>query len=137
MELKRRWRWILLLCIPWILAGCRIQKLDTGKVRDLDYTVMDETEIPEEMREQIERAKERPFLYTYADKGDLYIARGYGLQETGGYKILVSELYESRNAIICRTTLMGPEPDEKVTDQPSGPYLVIRTAYSDKYVIAK
>lgn len=131
-----RWRVgaFCILCLV-CLTGCSVTKLETEKVRDLSYEQLDETDIPEEMREPILKRQEKPFLLTYADKGMLYIARGYGEQETDGYEIQVTELYESEEAIVLKTTLLGPEPDDKITRAPTYPYIVVRTEYSDKYVM--
>ena len=118
-----------------LLMGCSVRTLETDKVRDLDYELVEEADIPEEMRETIEEYKEEAFSFTYADKGRLYIARGYGKQKTDGYKIQVLELYESENAVVLQTTFLGPEPDEETGNEPSYPYIVIQTEYSDKDVV--
>lgn len=124
---------LCLLC----LTGCSVTKIDAEKVKDLDYELLEETDIPEEMREPILERQEKPFLLTYADKGVLYIARGYGEQETDGYEIQVTELYESQDAIILKTTFLGPEPDGEIKEEPTYPYIVVRTEYSDKYVMTE
>lgn len=127
---------ICILCLVW-LPGCSAAKLNTEKLRDVEYEQLEETDIPEEMKEPIQERKEEAFLLTYADRGSLYIARGYGKQETDGYEIQVTELYESENAIVLQTTLLGPEPDENITETPTYPYIVVRMEYSDKYVMTE
>lgn len=118
------------------LTGCEAARVDTQETEAIDYELLEEADIPEEMSEPLMERRESPFLFTWADQGALYIARGYGRQETGGYEIQVTELCESKNAIILKTTLLGPEPDEE-EEGPSCPYIVIRTAYSDKYVMTE
>lgn len=133
MSKARGWGF-LVLCVV-LLAGCSVRNLELKKVRDLDYELVEEADIPEEMRETIEEHKSGAFSFTYADKGRLYIARGYGKQETDGYKIQVSEFYESENAVVFQTTFLGPEPEEGGGDEPSYPYIVVRTEYSGKDVV--
>lgn len=126
--------WILCLTL---LAGCSVRTLQTEKLRDLSYEEVEEEDVPEEMRGPIGERKGEPFVFTYADKGELFIARGYGEQKTGGYKIQVTEFYESENAIVLKTTFLGPEPGEHRKDGPAYPYLVLRTEYSDKDVLTE
>ena len=76
-----------------LLAGCSVEKTNRTKVRDLDYHVAAEEEIPEELNEQIEKKKTADFKLSYETPEYLYIVRGYGEQETGGYSIQVKELY--------------------------------------------
>lgn len=118
------------------LTGCEAGRIDTQETETLAYELLEEADIPEEMSEPLMERRESPFLFTWADQGALYIARGYGQQETGGYEIQVTDLCESQNAIILKTTLLGPEPEEE-EEGPSCPYIVIRTAYSDKYVMTE
>lgn len=130
-----------ILCLGVLcLAGCT-EKLRQEKERELSYEVIEEADIPEEMQEQIQERKKQAFLFTYADKNTkkqiLYIARGYGEQETDGYEIQVDELYESENAIVIKTTLLGPEPGEEIEETAACPYIVVQTEYSGKYVMAK
>ena len=75
-----------------LLCGCSVIRIDIRKVRDLPYTVVDEYDVPEEMRQAIADQEQESFLYTWANEGRLYIARGYGKQDTAGYQIQVDEL---------------------------------------------
>ena len=54
-----------------------------------------------------------------------YIAAGYGEQMSGGYSIVVDDLFLSDNAIIFATTLKGPESERK-GDKPTYPYIVVK-----------
>ena len=71
---------ILLLC----LQGCGVIETDTQKIEDLEYEILEEKDIPQELSEMIEEGKETGFKVTYTDQEYLYIAMGYGEQETGG-----------------------------------------------------
>lgn len=126
----------MLLCIcTFLLAGCSVTKTDKDKIRDIEFTVVDVQDIPEELAAQIEEAKAEPFRLTYGDNGYLYIARGYGTKDTSGYSVEVPECYETSNAICMESSLIGPDKAEKVLKKPTYPYAVIKLEYSDKDVI--
>ena len=118
-----------------LMTGCSAEKLRTEKLRDIEFTVVDEENIPEELEEMIEEKEEKPFKLTYADNGALYIAVGYGEQPTSGYSIEVQELYETENAIYIHTNLIGPAKDEKIVEQKTYPYLVVKLEFIDKNVV--
>lgn len=122
------------LCLT-LLTGCSVRTLRMEKVRDLAYELVEEPDIPEEMKGEVEERKGEAFSFTYADKGRLYIARGYGKQKTDGYKIQVLEFYETENAVVLKTTFLGPEPGENMESEPTYPYIVVQTEYSDKDVV--
>lgn len=56
------------------LAGCSIKKEDTKKIQDIEFTVVAPEDVPEELKEDIEKARDTPFRLTYADQGYLYMA---------------------------------------------------------------
>ena len=104
------------------------------KLRDLDFTVLGEEKIPEQLRSIIDEKKGAAFQITYTDNENLYICVGYGEQGSGGYSIAVDELYLTDTNIIVSTTLLGPEAGEKGNGTPSWPYLVIKTEYLEQNV---
>ena len=128
---------LAMLCISLFLCfvGCSGQKLSTEKLRDIDFTVVDEEDIPDELEDMIEEKEEEPFKLTYADQGNLYIAVGYGEQPTSGYSIEVKELYETKNAIYIHTNLIGPAKDERVVERRTYPYIVVKLEFIDKNVV--
>ena len=105
------------------------------KVKDLDFTVIAEDKLPEELLSMIEEKKASPFKITFQDQGFLYIGVGYGEQETAGYSIAVNELYETGNAVYIDTNLIGPGPEEKGKLTPTYPYVVIKTENVNKSVV--
>lgn len=115
----------VLCCL--ILAGCTMVSREKVKLKDLEFTVLGEEMIPEELKSIIDEKKKEPFSLTYADREHLYICIGYGEQETGGYSIAVEELYLTEDAAYVDTTLLGPEASEKQNKTPSYPYIVIKT----------
>lgn len=56
------------------------------KLRDLEFAVIGPDETPQELAQIIEEKKNDSFRLTYTSGNDLYIAAGYGKQETGGYQ---------------------------------------------------
>ena len=73
-------------------TGCRGGSGDTEKIRDLEFTVTGEGEVPQALAELIGKKREKPFKLTYADGQDMYIVIGEGPQTGGGYSITVKEL---------------------------------------------
>lgn len=126
---------ILTTVMLFSLGGCSMLSEENVKLRDLDFTVLSEEKIPQELCTIIEEKEGGPFKLTYSDKEFLYICIGYGEQATGGYSIAVNELYLTDNAIYVNTELLGPEPSEKGNKVPSYPYIVIKTEYLDETVI--
>ena len=124
--------WVFVL---WILTACSVEKDDLQKVRDLEFTVVGETDLPEELKQVIGEKKTAPFKMTYTDDQNLYIAVGYGEQENGGYSISVRELYLTENAIVADTELLGPESAEQTGAEKSYPYIVVKTEYLEEPVI--
>lgn len=118
-----------------MLSGCKISESDGTKVSDLDYTVVEEEKIPAELKNQIKEKKEADFKLTYENGGNLYIVRGYGEQETGGYSIAVDKVYLTTNSVCFQTTLLGPSESEAKTKAPSYPYIVVEIKDQGKNVV--
>ena len=118
-----------------LLCGCSMNSTERIKLRDLDFTVLSEEKIPEELKTIIEERKAQEFKLTYSDKENLFIVIGYGEQQTGGYSIAVNELYLTDNAVYVSTNLLGPDAEEKGKQEASYPYIVIKTELLDETVI--
>lgn len=125
----------LLLLFSSVLAGCSIGTTETTRLRDLEFTVVSEERLPEELKTLIEERKNGEFKVTYSDNEFLYICIGYGEQQTGGYSIAVNDLYLTDNAVYISTSLLGPGPEDKTSTAPSYPYIVVKTEYLDKTVV--
>lgn len=116
-------------------TACSVEKVSEEKLKDLEYTVVASDEIPEELMTQIEEEKKEPMTLTYGDKGYLYIAKGYGAQETSGYSIEMKELYETENSICIKTELLGPDKSEQILEKETYPYIVVKIEENEKYVV--
>lgn len=126
---------ILLLVLPALLCACSIEKTSTTKIRDIEFTVVEEKNIPEELWGKMKEKDGNPFKLTYADQGALYIAEGYGEQPTSGYSIEVKECFETKNAVYLHTNLIGPAKEELIVDAKTYPYIVIKMEFIDKNVV--
>lgn len=124
----------MMVCL-FMINGCRAERQSTEKLRDMEFTVLAEENIPEECKSMIEQKKEKSFKFTYEDGQYLYICVGYGKQETGGYSITVNELYLTENAIYVDTNLLGPAADTEKIAAETYPYVVLKTEYLDRNVV--
>lgn len=125
---------MFLFACTFLLGGCTLLSEEKIKLRDLEFTVLGEEKIPEQLAAIIEEKKKEPFQITYTDNANLYICIGYGEQETGGYSIAVNELYLTDTNIVVNTSLLGPEVPSQENKTPSSPYIVIKTEYLEQTV---
>ena len=122
-------------------AYIKIEAKTGGRCREsmfrkyLTYTIVEESETPEELKTMIEEKKTADFKLTYELEDDLYIVRGYGEQATGGYSICVRDCYLTTNAVVFDTELIGPRKGEVTNASPSCPYIVIQVKNQDKSII--
>ena len=128
---------ILLFILLYLVNVFHNSHSDEVKLRDLDFTILEEELVPAELAAMIEERKAEAFKMTYSDNENLYICVGYGRQETGGYSIIVDHLYLTEEAVYVQTTMLGPDVSEKGNKTPSYPYIVIKTEYLDQPVICK
>lgn len=124
---------IVLLAIT-VVSACGVEKISKKKTNDLDYTVVAEIEMPNEVKQIVDERKENPFKVTYSDKEYTYIIVGYGKQKYEGYSIKVKEMYETKNAVCVKTEFSGPE-EYTNTQVESYPYIVMKVEYTDKNVV--
>lgn len=117
-----------------LLGGCS-GKAAEEKVKDLEFTVVGQNEIPMELMDMIEQKKTGEFRLTYTSGEDLYIAVGYGEQQTGGFSISVPEFYLTDNSIIIKTELQGPEQGTQQGASPSYPFIVVKTEFIEEPVV--
>ena len=116
-------------------CGCSISKDSGQKVRDLEFTVVGDSDVPAELKEIITEKTLQPFKLTFSDEQNLYILVGYGSQSTGGYSIAVKELYLTDNSIVIDTELLGPEKGENPAPETSCPFIVVKTENLENPVI--
>ena len=77
---RKRWKngviLIPVLCVL-LLTGCGLFQEEKIKLRDLDFTVLSDEKIPEELKTVIAEKGTEPFHLTYSDDQNLYISIGY------------------------------------------------------------
>ncbi len=79
---------VVVALLAWVfvvrfLTACSVEKEELEKVRDLEFTVVGETDLPEELKNVIEEKKMGPFKLTYTDDQNLYIVVGMGNRKPG------------------------------------------------------
>ena len=138
--LKKGKQCLILLVLSLLMAaaclfGCGKKEAAEDKIQDLEFTVVGDGEVPEELMKTIDEKKSDVFKLTYSDGQNLYIVTGYGEQPSGGYSITVEELYLTENSIMLDTELLGPENGEQAGTEKSYPYIVIKTEYLENPVV--
>jgi len=118
-----------------ILISCKITGTSSKKVSDLDYTVVEDQDVPPELMKIIDEKKENSLRLTYSTKDYIYIVAGYGTQSTSGFGIRVNEVYLGQNAIYIDTNLIGPSKGEEVNKNETYPYIVIKIEKRDDPVV--
>lgn len=116
-------------------AGCKQEDTDVKKIKDLEFTVVEDSDLPGELKEIIDEKKEEPFKLSYSNKDNLYIVVGYGKQNSGGYSISVNELYLTSNAIYINTTLIGPSKEDMVSQGVTYPYVVVKLEFREERIV--
>lgn len=118
-----------------IFTGCKSQSTEPKKIKDLEFTVVEDADVPEQLMEIINEKKKEPFKMSYSNDENLYIVVGYGEQPTGGYSISVDKLFLTDNAVYIDTNLIGPSEKDYVTNAVTYPYVVVKTEFIDKSVV--
>lgn len=125
---------ILIILLCFLNTGCTKEK-KPEKVADVEYMVVSDKEIPKELMELIDSKKEGEFRLTYADGKDLYLVVGYGKKENSGYSVSVQDFYQTADSLYINTQLLGPEDGENKANEPSYPWVVVKTTYTDMMIV--
>lgn len=124
---------ILITFMLPFFAGCRVVRKEISEGTRMEITIVDEQKVPDQMKENIEKMIEKPFQITYLEGEWLYIAQGYGKQETTGYAIRIDNCMEGKEAIWVETTLLGPGSAEIEKDEEGQGNICIREDEFSKY----
>lgn len=131
-------KWLsMIIVLVILLSGCEMMNMERVKLRDLEFVILSEEVLSDELKTIIDERKSDPFKLTYADADALYICVGYGAQKGGGYSITVDELYLTEDAIYVETTLLGPDEGKGSREVTSYPYIVIRTEALEENVVVE
>lgn len=124
---------ILITGLTILLCGCSAIYREKG--REVDFTLVSQEEIPEELFVLIEEKKGENMELWYQDGNFFYMVRGYGEQPCGGYSIAVKELRFNDREYFLKTELIGPGQETKIRKEPSFPYVVLKTEQPGETVI--
>ena len=116
------------------LTSCEFEESSDEKVKDLDYTVCDESRLPQELKDLINEKKKEPFKFTYRTKDYLYIVVGYGAQDRMDLNVVMKELYLTKNAIFVDTELTTKESNKLDDGLVSYPWIAVKCELYDVQV---
>ena len=122
-----------LFLIMFFCNGCS-QAEAPKKVKDLDFTVCDESRLPVELVDIINEKKESPFRLTYTTGSYMYIVVGYGAQNRDCLSVAVKDLYLGENEIYVDTSLIS-DSQERKEGVVTCPYLALKCEKYDLPVI--
>lgn len=126
----------VVMSIVLLLYGCDRQPSETDLIgTNIDYTVVEDADVPEKLKELIEQKKENEFRLTFTTNEYMYMVIGYGAKDTDGYSISVRGVTVDDETIYVGTSLYGPKENEKTTDVVTTPYIVIKTEKRGKTVV--
>lgn len=125
---------MFILCMLNFLQGCAPFE-EEAKLRDVDFTVVSDAEMPKELAEEIQNVKGKEFQLSYDDGEYLYIAKGYGSRNTSGYSICVKDMYITEHTLVVDTEITGPREGEDVAKKETTPYIVVKTETMEKQII--
>ena len=103
----------------------------------VDYTVVENADLPEELRKLIESKKDKVMRLTYTTKDYTYVVAGYGTRETSGYSIKVNDVYTGDNALYIDLNLIGPAAGEAVNEVETYPVIVLKMERREESVVFK
>ena len=105
----------LMLAISFCMA-CSGGQADNHE--KIDYTVVENEDLPIELKKLIDNKKQSTLRLTYTTKDYTYIVAGYGTKETSGYSI-------------------RPAEGEQVNEVSTTPYIVLKYEKRDESVVFK
>ena len=117
------------------MTGC--SKNESKEHTVIDYTVVENEDLPAELRKLIDNKKENTLRLTYTTKDYTYVVAGFGTKETSGYSIKVNDVYKSGDAIYADFALIGPSENEAVNEVATTPYIVLKYEKRDEPVVFK
>lgn len=134
---RRRYIFILVTMVIFFLAaltGCKVEESNEKKIKDLEYTVCDESKLPNELVNLINEKKKEPFKLTYRTKDYLYIVVGYGAQDRTDLNVIMTELYLTENAIFVDTDLTSTGSATLKDNLVSYPWIAVKCELYDVQV---
>lgn len=118
-----------------VLMSCEMEETKDTKIKDLDYTICDESKLPDELMTLIQERRKEPFKLTYRTKDYLYIVVGYGAQDRADLNIQLKQLYLTENAIFVETKLNAVEGKTLEDGTVSYPWIAVKCPQYDVQVV--
>lgn len=129
---------VLTLGTMFFIVGCNGDNQESKK-KSIDFTVCDESRMPNELLEIVNEKKEKIFKLSYINDNYLYIAVGYGERNRQDFSVIVEDLYVTDNAIYVDTELYMKEntPTDSLAEGETSmyPYIVIKCEKIDLPVV--
>lgn len=119
------------------LTACKVEETADKKIKDLDYTICDESKLPDALVQLIQERRKEPFKLTYRTKDYLYIVVGYGAQDRADLSIQLEELYLTKNAIFVKTKMCAQEEKLLEEDKMTYPWIAVKCEAHDVQVTFK
>lgn len=126
---------LVMTAILGVLSGCSNDNVKNKE--KIEYTVVEDADLPVELKKIINERKDNTLRLTYATKDYTYIVAGYGTKETSGYSIKVNDVYLGDGSIYADVSLLGPATGESVSETKTTPYIVIKIEKREETVIFK
>ena len=131
---KINWKLLImvLLIIAVVAVAVRfVPKLISGGDKQVDFVVLDESDIPDKIVQILPRYKmlERALAAKVEDQVYVIVTRGEKL--TGGYLVnidkIVLEKEKDETKLVVYAVFTDPKPEDLVPQVPSYPYVVAKT----------
>lgn len=137
--MKTKFRIIAAAVVLLICTGCSASVLTQKEGRELEFTVVSRSELPQEVEAVLDEKLGTSFQ-TACQYGDsLYLLCGYPPQSAGDYSIRVNRLAAAEDAIYFQVELVGPDGSETQENDngknSSTPWIAVKTEYLDLPVI--
>ena len=127
----------VILILEVLLAGCGKTASEPKDKTKVDYTVVENEDLPAELMKVIEKKKDKVLRLTYTTKDYTYVVVGYGKKDKTGYSIRVNDVYIGDGALYVDMNLIGPKENEQVNEVDTFPVIVIKMERREESVIFK
>lgn len=126
---------VLLLLMMVISCGEKqTPKRTYESMQDVVYEIVSGSNVPHKVNEKIFKERDKGFGFSYRDNEGMYIAFGFGRQNTGGFSIQLAAVKENEDEILIEAKLIAPTPEEVVSTSPSYPYMILKMEDTEKNV---